>query len=139
MLSLEGRSECFEGVSVGHCSNVNVQVIILWQSSSMIAKNSHYLATIPTAFLTGIGGILGYRAFERWAYRQAITLTRPMELGLYVGFILVPFLIFVIGVDTKRWDPDYNTFSQEAKTDARRMWIRWAAYIVGSIAGYVLS
>ena len=61
-----------------------------------------------------------------------------MELAIYAGFTVVPFLIFVIGVDFKRWDPNYNRFSHEAKTDERRMWIRWAAYIVGSIAGYVL-
>jgi hypothetical protein len=96
------------------------------------------LATIPTAFLAGIGGLLGERAFERWAYTHEIALARGVELIAYAGFIVAPFLLCVIGIDLKRWERNYNWFSQDAKTDQRRMWIRWVAYSIGSIAGYVL-
>jgi hypothetical protein len=95
------------------------------------------LATIPTAFLVGICGPLGYRAFEQWAQARAIALTRSTELIAYAVIILAPFLVFVIGVDPKRWDENHR-FSQEGKMDQRQTWMRWAAYFVGAIVGYAL-
>jgi hypothetical protein len=95
------------------------------------------LATIPTAFLVGIGGPIGYRAFERLAEARAIRLTRATEIIVYAVVVVIPFLVCVIGVDPKRWTGNY-WFSQEGKTDQRRIWIRWASYFAGTMVGYVL-
>jgi hypothetical protein len=92
------------------------------------------LATIPTAFLTGIVAPLGYRLLERLDPNPS-TIATP--LIAYAVVSIAPFLVFVIGFDRKRWDADY-WFSQEGKTDQRRMWIRWGAYFVGLIIGNAL-
>ena len=94
-------------------------------------------ATMPTAFLVGIGGPLCYRAFDRLVQTRGITSTRATELTAYAIIVVAPFLVCVIGVDSKRWDGNY-WFSQEGKVDWRRMWMRWAAYCAGAIVGYVL-
>lgn len=95
------------------------------------------LATIPTAFLVGIGGPFGYRVFDRWAQTRAIASTRATELIAYAVIIVAPFLVCVIGFDPKRWDGNH-WFSKEGKTDQRRTWMRWAAYFVGVLVGYAL-
>jgi hypothetical protein len=95
------------------------------------------LATIPTALLTGIAGPLGIALFERLVQRGAIESGRGTALIAYAIIVVVPFLVFVIGVDPKRWDGNY-WFSQDGKTDQRRTWIRWAAYFAGGLVGFAL-
>jgi len=57
------------------------------------------LATIPTAFLAGAGGRFGERAFERWAFEHSARFTSSVNLVVYIGLLVVPFLFFVIGID----------------------------------------
>jgi hypothetical protein len=102
-------------------------------SASMTLKA---LATIPTAFLTGIVAPLGYRLLGRL---DANPSTMATPLIAYAVVSIAPFLVFVIGFDRRRWNVDANYwFSQEGKTDQRRTWMRWGAYFVGLIVGNAL-
>jgi hypothetical protein len=97
------------------------------------------LASPLAAFLVGLGGMLGSRAFEQWAFAHGISVTGATELAAYVGFFFTPFLLCVIGANFKRWDTGYDRFSPAAKADERGMWLRWGMYFVGIFAGYVLT
>ena len=85
------------------------------------------LANIPTAFVAGLGGRFGERAFDLWIYTRGIRLSQGVVLASFAAFVVAPFLLFVIGVDPKRWAQDYDHFGAEAKADHRRVWIRWVA------------
>ena len=55
----------------------------------------------------------------------------------YLVISVGPFLVFVVGLDTKRWEPHY-WFSDVGKADSRRLWKRWAVYAVGATIGYTI-
>ena len=52
--------------------------------------------------------------------------------------VVVPFLLFVLGLDSKRWE-DHYWFSDTGKADARRTWNRWAVYFIGGLLGYAMT
>jgi hypothetical protein len=89
------------------------------------------LATLPTAFLAGAGGTLGLRAFEGWAYAHSIHFTSQVNLVSYMGLFMAPFVLFVIGIDPRRWEDNYR-LSPGFKADYRRVLIRWAVYTLGT-------
>jgi hypothetical protein len=90
------------------------------------------LATLPMAFLAGVGGILVDRIFEQWAYDHAVRFTPPVNLVVYLTFFIAPFVFFVIGWDRRRWEQNYF-FSQEGKAESRRLFLRWIAYFLGNV------
>ncbi len=96
------------------------------------------LATLPTAFFAGLVGTLGIHAFERWAYEHQLGLTRASGLAEYGLFVAGPFLLCVVGLDSRRWEHNY-WFSDIGKADARQTSIRWAVYFIGGIIGYSLT
>jgi hypothetical protein len=96
------------------------------------------LANRPAAFSAGFVGGVGYDAITGWAYAYEIGTTRASVLLLYGAVVVVPFLLFVIGVDQKRWE-DHYWFSDAGKADSRQMWIRWGVYAVGLVVGYALT
>jgi hypothetical protein len=96
------------------------------------------LATLPTAFLAGLAGRVGLRLFENWTNQHSIRSTSLLILVLYLVLFVAPFLLFVVGIDPQRWNENHR-FSEQGRTDERRTWMRWAAYLVGTIlVGYAL-
>jgi hypothetical protein len=94
------------------------------------------LATMPTAFLAGVGGEVGLRVFERWAYEHSVRFTSQVTFVSYMGLFMAPFVLFVIGIDPQRWQDNYR-LGPGFKADYRRVLIRWAVYTLGIfIVGY---
>ena len=56
------------------------------------------IATVPTAFLAGLLGVLGPRLVARWAYVHEIAVTQPVQYAFYVVLYAV-FLFLVIGYE----------------------------------------
>jgi hypothetical protein len=95
------------------------------------------LATLPTAFLAAVGGTVGLRVFERWADAHSVRFTAPVNLVSYMVMFVLPFVLFVIGIDPQRWEPNYS-LGRESKADYRKLFIRAAVYYLGTfIAGYL--
>jgi len=59
-------------------------------------------------------------------------------LTVYGVVVAVPFVLFVVGWDLKRWEGNY-WFSDAGKADTREMWTRWAAYFPGGLLGYAFA
>src|SRR5262245_9035892 len=93
-----------------------------------------HFATLPFAFASGIWCTVGYRAFGRWAAAHRVGSTGTGTFVALAAFVALPFLICVVGVDTKRWEGSY-WFSDEGKADSRRMWTRWGIYFVAAVIG----
>jgi hypothetical protein len=90
------------------------------------------LATMPTAFLAGAGGTLGLQAFEKWAYEHSIRFTSSLNVMLYLGLFIAPFVLFVVGIDPQRWQQNY-AFSREFQAEYPKLLIRWAVYFLATI------
>ena len=96
------------------------------------------IATVPTAFLAGFGGLFDLFCFGRWASSYAVRPTWPLSTAVLVVFFVVPFLLLVLGVDRARWDPNYDWFDPTWKMEKRRMWIRSGAYFLGFVLATVI-
>jgi hypothetical protein len=93
----------------------------------------------PASFLTGFVGTLTYNAFRAWWYERGTeSPTRAAELAVYAAFVVAPFLIFVIGWNRRRWDPEYDWFGDAGKADSRQVFIRFGVYWVGVIVAYAI-
>jgi hypothetical protein len=96
-------------------------------------------ANLPMAYLTGAVGTLAYAGFVTWLEDRGTPPTRAIGLGAYAAFVLAPFLIFVIGWNRQRWDPDYDWFGAAAKADCLRVLIRWGVYWIGVLSVYAMG
>jgi hypothetical protein len=93
-------------------------------------------ASLPSAFLTGFLGSLAYHKCEAWLSERGIGSTPATQLAIYAAFVFVPFLVFVVGWNRERWDPDYDWFGEAARAEHRRILVRWGVYWVGVVLAY---
>jgi hypothetical protein len=94
------------------------------------------LATRTTAFLAGLAGPAGLQVFERWAYEHAVRFTPAVNFAAYMILFVGPFVTFALGIDPRRWQPDYGgAFGPGFQAEYRQLAIRGVLYFVGSIVG----
>ena len=91
------------------------------------------LVNLPTAFPTGFIGSLAYYKCHDWLSEPGGRPRPPIELTIYLTFVFVPFLIFVIGWNRDRWQPDYEWFGEAATAEYLRIALRWGAYWIGLV------
>ena len=93
------------------------------------------IATRRTAFAAGAWTSFSLTVFDMWAPYGNLN---PRQVTLTYFFALlvlwiVPAVLFALGFDLKRWDPDYANQPQ-AQSDYREMAVRGAFWFGGSIA-----
>jgi len=92
------------------------------------------LATRTTALAAGAGTALSFTLFDVWERNRYMSpqVSPVVHLAAVLILWVVPAVLFVVGFDRKRWDPNY-VYQPGAQADYREIGIRTLFWILGGV------
>lgn len=92
------------------------------------------IATRTTAFVAGAGTALSFTLFSVWERNRYISsqVSPLVHLAAVLLLWVAPAILFVVGFDRKRWDPNY-VYAPVAQADYREVGIRTLFWVLGGV------
>src|SRR5438067_13748566 len=92
------------------------------------------IATRTTALVAGAWTALSFTLVDIW--ERSHYLSPQIRRAVYLGVVLIlwvsPAVLFVVGFDRKRWDPNY-VYEPGAQADYREVGMRTLFWVLGNV------